>query len=175
MQGTNKPDPHTPKPTRADTTDETVEGPETTSKPVGSPPERAINDAVIILSDDDADVRKSVLWLLQDNGFTRVYGAATSDETVRLAQELHPDLIITDMLKGKDRRAGEKTARMIKANESLAQVPILLFTGYPLDDAWDLSLFCAFLQKWDFSNVPGPPDLVAAVRRALLEGEKASG
>ena len=122
-----------------------------------------LHDRVIILSDDEEAVRLTAVKLLQDAGLKHVYGAATSDETISLAQELRPALIMTDMFKGKDTCAGEKLARVIKANESLADVPILLFSGIPDDDGWDRDLFCAFLPK-----PCHPEELLAAVRSILL-------
>ena len=124
-----------------------------------------LHDRVIIFSDDEEILRTIVCQILQEAGFKRVYGAATSDETISLAQELRPALIITDMIKHGEKRDGEEMARVIKANESLADVPILLFSGIPDDDAWDRDVFCAFLQK-----PAEPEELLAAVRSILLHG-----
>ena len=124
-----------------------------------------LNDRVIICSDDDAGVRYVTLQVLQRAGFKHVHAAATSRKTIRLAQELRPALIITDMFKRRDRRAGEKTARAIKANEPLADVPILLCSAMPEDSAWNRDLFCAFLPKPFHSE-----ELLAAVRSILLHG-----
>ena len=124
-----------------------------------------LHDRVIILSDDEEAVRLTAVKLLQDAGLKHVYGAATSDETISLAQELRPALIITDMIKHGDIRDGEEMARVIKANESLADVPILLFSAIPEDSPWDRDVFCAFLPK-PFH----PEELLAAVRSILLHG-----
>ena len=124
-----------------------------------------LNDRVIICSDDDAGVRYVTLQVLQRAGFKHVCAVATSRKTIRLAQELRPALIITDMFKYGDTRAGEKMARAIKANESLADVPILLFSAIPEEWPWDRDLFCAFLTMF-----APPEELPAAVRSILLHG-----
>jgi DNA-binding response OmpR family regulator len=86
----------------------------------------------ILVIDDDEYSRDALAYLLNSEGHEAV--AASDAETgYRLACETPPDSIILD-LSLPDTHGNELIAR-VRANESLKNVPILVVTGLPNDEA----------------------------------------
>ncbi len=81
---------------------------------------------VILVVDDEEDIRELVRYNLSKGGYT-VATAASGEEALRLAHELSPMLIVLDiMLPGID---GLEVCRRVKADPSLAQTPIVMISA----------------------------------------------
>lgn len=80
----------------------------------------------ILIIDDDLDTLKLAGLMLQKQGF-RVVIADSGIKGLELAQSESPDLILLDvMMPGMD---GHEVARRLRAAESTADIPILMFTA----------------------------------------------
>lgn len=98
---------------------------------------------MILVVDDDRSMRASTLRLLNARGYTTIE-AANAAEAVQKAA-LAPDVILMDL--HLRHGSGLEAARQIKAQPSLAHIPIIALTATPPD--WDekLQLFAAVLVK----------------------------
>ncbi len=80
----------------------------------------------ILIVDDDIDTLQLVGTMLERQGF-QILAANNGEKAVRLAQEEIPNLIILDvMMPGMD---GYEVTRRLRATESTAYIPIILFTA----------------------------------------------
>lgn len=88
--------------------------------------------ARILVSDDDADIRKLYAALLPAYGFEYLPTPGGDGlETLELARRVRPDLVITDVNKpGLD---GHSLARALRADAATAQIPVLTVTAM---DPW---------------------------------------
>jgi CheY-like chemotaxis protein/two-component sensor histidine kinase len=120
------------------------------------PPPRG--DSVLVI-EDNAIAREAVRKFLTQKGF-RAEAAASGEEGLRLARELHPLAITLDLIMpgGMD---GWAVLTALKADPELAAIPVILFTGMA-DDRGE-----AFRRgASDFVTKPVDPDrLVAALKR----------
>ena len=83
------------------------------------------NELILIVEDNDKN-RKLVRDVLQVKGY-RVAEAETGEEGVRLARDLHPDLILMDIqLPGID---GITAFRQIRDNPATATIPAIAVTA----------------------------------------------
>jgi CheY-like chemotaxis protein len=81
---------------------------------------------VVLMVDDDVDTREMYQWCLEARGFD-VLGAGTASHGFRLAEEHHPDAIVTDFtLPGED---GFVLASRLRASPALADTPAVLVSG----------------------------------------------
>ena len=99
---------------------------------------------VILVVDDDRSMRASTLRLLGARGYMTIE-AASATEAVQKTTALQPDVILMDL--HLRHGSGLEAARQIKAEQSLAHIPIIALTATPPD--WDekLQLFAAVLVK----------------------------
>lgn len=114
---------------------------------------------VILVVDDDRSMRASTLRLLIARGYTAIE-AASAAEAVRKAAEVAPNVILMDLHLRNG--SGLEAARQIRAQPSLANIPIIALTATPPE--WDekLQLFVTVLVK------PCPTtDILDAVAAAL--------
>jgi DNA-binding response OmpR family regulator len=80
----------------------------------------------ILVVDDDKYIRRLVRTLLEAEGM-ECHEAEDGFEALSTARELHPDLIILDvMLPGLD---GYKISRLLKFDEKFADIPIIMVTS----------------------------------------------
>ncbi len=87
--------------------------------------EAADERPLVLVVDDDADIRAFVGRLLGDLG--RIVEAADGDEGLARARDLVPDLVVTDvMMPGLD---GHALVRAIRADAATAHVPVLMLTA----------------------------------------------
>jgi two-component system, OmpR family, phosphate regulon response regulator PhoB len=77
---------------------------------------------VVLVADDDDDVRSLIMLQLQLSGFEPME-AATVDEAVRILADQSPDIVLTDLNFGTD--TGERI--VIACRE--AQLPVILMTA----------------------------------------------
>ena len=84
--------------------------------------------ARILIIDDDADVVESLTMVLEGNG----HQVAARYETANLlaaVQEVHPDLIILDVVFPDDDQAGFKAARLLAGDGSVQHIPVLMLSA----------------------------------------------
>ena len=86
-----------------------------------------MDDAKLILvADDDDDVRELVVFRLERAGYD-VLTAADGEQAVELARERHPDLCVIDVMMPK--LDGYQVTRRLRETEGLSTVPVLLLTA----------------------------------------------
>lgn len=87
--------------------------------------------ALILVADDDADIRELVALRLQRAGY-RVEMAADGLEAFDRAVELVPDLIVLDVsMPGAD---GFETSRRLRGDPRTAHVPVVFLTARTRDE-----------------------------------------
>jgi DNA-binding NarL/FixJ family response regulator len=87
----------------------------------------------VVLADDQALVRAGFRSLLDAQDDIEVVGeAADGEEAVRLARQLHPDLVLMDIrMPGVD---GLTATKQIGADDRLADVKVVILTTFDLDE-----------------------------------------
>ncbi len=114
----------------------------------------------ILVVEDDSALREFLCTALADE--FEVAGAVSGEEAVDLARRLRPDVVLLDvMLPG---LSGLDVVRVIRADPSLRDTPVLVMTAFSEIDAGDAEAAGAnrFLAKpFDL------PQLTAAVRDLL--------
>ena len=103
--------------------------------------------ALILIADDTADNREMYAEYLTFLGY-RVETADNGITALALARELLPDLVIMDL--SMPDMDGWEASRRLKADPSLAMIPILVVTGHALDGSENAALAAggdAFLTK----------------------------
>jgi CheY-like chemotaxis protein len=122
--------------------------------PIGGP--RSRNDAVLVIEDNETS-REALRRFLTQKGF-RAEAAASGEEGLRLARELHPLAITLDlMMPGMD---GWAVINALKADPELADIPVVLFTGMADERNEAFRLGAS-----EFVTKPVDPDRLAAVLR----------
>jgi putative two-component system response regulator len=82
----------------------------------------------VLVVDDDEGIRLLLRRLLESEGYA-VTTAGKSEEVLRLIAEVHPDLLLLDiMMPGED---GAALCRHIRADRATSGLPIVLVTGHP--------------------------------------------
>lgn len=100
----------------------------------------------VIFSDDDAQLLKFLGNFVSEGGWKKISLSEDPEETVRLAQQLHPALVVSDM--NKPIMSGAQMARILKANASTREIPILLLSAWAFRNLKeDEVLFCGILSK----------------------------
>ena len=84
----------------------------------------------ILLVEDSEAVRAAFTILLEESGYD-VAAAGTSDEALRLALELVPDLVLLDL--GLPGVGGLEVARRIKSSPATGDVTVVALTGRDTD------------------------------------------
>ena len=80
----------------------------------------------ILIADDEHNIRHILDFSLHSEGFD-VVAAANGEDAFTLAVSENPDLIILDvMMPG---QGGMETCRQIKADERVANIPVILLTA----------------------------------------------
>ncbi|HPC83040.1 MAG TPA: response regulator [Thermoanaerobaculaceae bacterium] len=90
---------------------------------VGPPRTPATRKTSVLVVDDDADFRESVMAVLSRRGFT-VAGAATAEEGLELARALHPDVVLLDVML-ETATDGCLFSRQLRQDPRLKHTPIL--------------------------------------------------
>lgn len=83
----------------------------------------------VLVVDDDPDVRSFVVTVLEENGYTPLV-ACDGVEGLEKIQAAPPDLVILDVLM--PRGSGIRLYRHLKTDDSLKEVPVIMFTGIAL-------------------------------------------
>ena len=91
----------------------------------------------ILVIDDDADLRNPLGVRLEKCGYEVVF-AADAVVSVTAARRQHPDLIVLDLgLPGGD---GYKVLERLRVNEELWDIPVMVFSGFPREEAEEKSI-----------------------------------
>jgi two-component system phosphate regulon response regulator PhoB len=89
-------------------------------------PEPADTRALVLVADDDADIRDLVALRLARAGY-RVETASDGVEAFARAVELRPDLVVLDVsMPGQD---GFETSRQLRADPRTSHVPVVFLTA----------------------------------------------
>ena len=117
----------------------------------------------ILVVDDDAFIRRPLLYILQEEGFLAT-AAVDGDDCLAKIDEAAPDLVLLDvMMPGRD---GFAVCRHLKQHPRWSEVPVILLSakGQETDRERGLALGAA-----DFLTKPySPADLLERVRRHLM-------
>lgn len=81
---------------------------------------------VVLVADDDADIRALVAFRLERAGYD-VVQAADGDEALSVAFEQFPALAVLDVMMPK--RTGYEVTEAIRANEATKRMPVILLTA----------------------------------------------
>src|SRR5262249_34920549 len=115
---------------------------------------RPRGDAVLVI-EDNAPAREALRKFLTQKGF-RAETAVDGEEGLRLARELHPLVIMLDVvMPGMD---GWSVLTALKADTELADIPVVMFTGMAEDCSEAVRRGAS-----DFVTKPVDPDRLAAV------------
>ena len=83
-------------------------------------------DALILVADDDADIRDIVSFRLRRAGYETVE-ASNGSEALKLAHDRPPDLCILDVMMPQVN--GFEVARELRGDSSTESIPILMLTA----------------------------------------------
>ena len=126
------------------------------------------NELILIVEDNDKN-RKLVRDVLQFKGY-RLAEAETGEEGVRLARDLHPDLILMDIqLPGID---GVTAFRQIRDNPATATIPAIAVTASAMTQDRKTIMAAGF--EGYQSKPLNVKAFLEAVRRTLDESAKAA-
>lgn len=121
----------------------------------------------ILIIEDDRASRAALEEILRNEGFI-VHQASDGVEGVALVQRTHPDLVVLDL--ALPRMNGIEAARILKGDQSTAEIPLLAITASWLGSAADrlrLAGFAAAMRK------PFAPDELLGQITRLLDSPKA--
>ncbi|MCW3156695.1 response regulator [Micropruina sonneratiae] len=91
------------------------------------PQSPALSGKVVLVVDDDDDIREVAVASLELIGGFTVTTATSGIEALNIARESPPDAVLLDvMMPGVD---GYETARRLKADPATAAVPVILLTA----------------------------------------------
>jgi len=121
--------------------------------------------ALILVADDDGDVRELVVFRLERAGY-RVVTAADGREAVEVALERSPDVCVIDVMMPK--LDGYQVTERLRASPGLAEVPIVLLTASVEDAAVSRGFEVG---ASDYIKKPfGPHELLERIAAALGSG-----
>src|SRR5258708_21133859 len=87
----------------------------------------AEEEVSVLFVEDDADVAEMYRLKLELDGYT-VTRAADGEEGLRMAKEIHPDLIFLDIRL--PRMDGFQVLEQIRADEELKHLPVIILSNY---------------------------------------------
>ncbi len=85
----------------------------------------------VLVVDDDPDVVKTLISILEDLGGYYTFVAMDGEEALQEALEGAPDLIILDLMLPKI--PGEEVCKKIRKNEKTKDIPIIMLSGKNMD------------------------------------------
>jgi CheY-like chemotaxis protein len=125
----------------------------------------AARGELILVADDDGDVRELVVFRLERAGY-RVVTAADGQEAVEVALERSPDVCVIDVMMPK--LDGYQVTERLRASPGLAEVPIVLLTASVEDAAVSRGFEVG---ASDYIKKPfGPHELLERIAAALGSG-----
>ena len=85
-----------------------------------------MSDPVILVAEDERDIRELIVFTLQLDGFT-VVEVPNGEEAVKKALEIVPDLILMDVRMPK--MTGYEACKVLKAKEETKDVPVVFLSA----------------------------------------------
>ena len=86
----------------------------------------------ILVADDDASVRETVCWVLREHGYDVLAVSSAAEVFVALEQRV-PDLLLLDVMMPE--MDGFAALERIKADERWRELPVLMFSAMPAEEA----------------------------------------
>ena len=86
---------------------------------------------LVLVADDDADIRALVTFRLERAGYD-VVEASDGEEALRLAREQTPDLAVLDVMMPK--LTGDEVTRRIRDDAATQRMPVILLTARVQED-----------------------------------------
>ena len=86
---------------------------------------------LVLVVDDEEDVRKYLAAILEDGGF-EVQTAADGNEALKLVEARAPDLISLDLVMPE--KSGQRFLYAMRKNRAWSRIPVLIVTGHAHDD-----------------------------------------
>jgi len=121
-----------------------------------------------VIVDDSPAFLDAARALLERQGLRVVAVASNGSQALRLAGELHPDVVLVDV--GLNGESGFDVARLLQWQRTTAQLPVILISTRPEEDYGELisaSPAVGFLPKITLS--------AAAIRGLLRRQDEANG
>jgi DNA-binding response OmpR family regulator len=84
------------------------------------------DQALVLVADDDEDIRKLVTFRLERAGYA-VVAARDGEEALRLTTERRPDLVVLDVMMPK--LTGYDVTRRLREQEETKDIPVILLTA----------------------------------------------
>ena len=110
-----------------------------------------------MVAEDDASVRMTIEFVLQDEGFEVVL-AEDGEEALRLAKKMEPDVILLDQLMPK--MDGREVFSGLREDDSTREIPVFVLSGMSRSKG-----------DWEGAHFVGKPfspdDLVDRIREAI--------
>lgn len=108
--------------------------------------------ACILVVDDDAPIRLLMRTVLREYGFDPV-DAGSGQKAIDLARQKTPDLILLD--RNMPGMSGDETLRALRAEPQLADVPVVILSGEPIepDELRRLGANSAVLKPFDVQEL----------------------
>lgn len=128
------------------------------TNPLGapSPPAQGTRAPLVLIAEDDPDIRLMLKTLLEMKGY-RTAEAADGQQAVENASAAPPDLILVDLQL--PRLNGFAVTRFVRQHDELRRVPIVVVSGHDPAKHLNLALAAgcnAYLQKpIDFDELDG--------------------
>jgi len=85
-----------------------------------------MGDPVILVAEDEKDIRELIVFTLQLDGFT-VVEAPNGEEAVNKARELVPELILMDVRMPK--MTGYEACKLLKSEEKTKNIPVVFLSA----------------------------------------------
>ena len=125
---------------------------------------------LILVADDDAEVREMMAEVLAGAGF-RVLTAADGEEAVELSRKHRPALVVLDVLM--PRMDGYTTLTRLRGHPSTRDIPVIVLTGQADPRYQNLSLGLGAVAHLEKPFTPGP--LVESVHGILADRDARLG
>ena len=113
---------------------------------------------VVLVAEDDASVRLTLEFVLEDGGFDVLF-AHDGEEALRLAQDSLPSAILLDQVMPK--MDGKEVLAALRDDASTSEIPVFVLTGMDRGSAED----------WPGAHFVGKPfspgDLVSQLKTAI--------
>lgn len=122
--------------------------------------------ANILVADDDRDIRELITFTLMFVGH-KVTQASNGAEAVELAQQIKPDLILTDVRM--PRMTGYQLCQTLRAMDEFKETPIVILSAKGQDEEIELGREAG---ATDYMMKPFPPHLLQQKVADLLEKHK---
>jgi DNA-binding response OmpR family regulator len=123
-----------------------------------------MSDPVILVAEDERDIRELIVITLQIAGF-RVVDVPNGEEAVKKATEITPDLILMDVRMPK--MTGFEACKALKREEKTRDIPIIFLSAKGREG--EISMGLELGAEEYFLKPFAPDDLIRRVNRILTK------